>query len=51
LRSRLELLVLLLVLMLMLLLLELHRTHAPNGFFPLNPFLLPGLQNLFILNA
>jgi len=42
---------LLLVLVLVLLLLELHRTHAPNGFFPLDSFLLPGLQYLFVLNA
>ena len=40
-----------LMLMLMLFLLKLHGTHSPNGFFPLNPFLLSGLQYLFILDA
>jgi hypothetical protein len=49
LRRRLDLL--LLVLMLLLLLLKLHGTHAPNGFLPLDSFLLSGLQHLFILNA
>jgi hypothetical protein len=41
----------LLVLVLVLFLLKLHRTHAPDRLLPLNSFLFPGLQYLFVLDA
>ena len=38
-------------LLLLLLLLELHRSHAPNCFLPLNTFLFAGLEHLFVFNS